>query len=555
MFKKQGRKTGPLKAADETSQLYRILARANHIANTTELDELLRQMLDLIILVCGANTGTMYLFDHETQDMLIQVVRGELDNQELIGQRIKATEGIVGACIQEREAIVVTDLHNDTRWYGPLDESKNDLRNTIAFPLLLRGEPLGAVQVFNYHQAPVQLIQLLGNRMASEYEKAMLLQKSREHSNRLQGLIGLITEISSTLDRDQILNLIIDQVRDLLQAEASSLFLVDEESNDLVLYLSKDVHKTSLPPLRIPPDTGIIGHVIKTGEPIYLKDVKKDERHYDGIDQASGLETKSLLAVPLRVPTVVLGRERGTSEARIIGGVEAINKTDGDFNENDIQLIGTFAEQAATVLHIADLYTNADELFLNTIKALVAAIDAKDPYTEGHSQRVSDYSVAIAREAGIPLEMRHQIRIGALLHDIGKIGVPDTILTKDGHLTNEEFAEIKKHPTIGANIIRQVRHLQDELPALEQHHERIDGTGYPNGLQGSVISPIARIVAVADVFDAITSDRPYRLAMDIEMALDIMHKESGDHLDPIFVDAFIMAYTKGNIQRRKNPTK
>jgi len=551
MDKRQEEKTGPLKAAEETSRLYRILARANHIANTTELEELLLQMLDLIILVCGANTGTMYLLDTETQELVFQIVQGELGDQALIGKRIKADAGIVGACVQECEVIVVNDLTEDDRWFGHVDENQNELCNTIAFPLLLRGEPIGAVQVFNFHQAPVQMIQLLGNRMASEYEKGTLLQKSQQHSERLQALIGLVTQISSTLDRDQILNLIIDQARDLLNAEASSLFLLDDESNDLVLYLSKDVHQTSLPLLRMPSDTGIIGHVIKTGEPVHLKNVDEDERHYDGIDQASGIQTKSLLAVPLRVPNVILGRERGTSEARIIGGVEAINKIEGEFDENDVQLVGTLAEQAATVLHIADLYRNADELFLNTIEALIAAIDAKDPYTEGHSQRVSEFSVAISEEVGLPPEMRHQIRIGALLHDIGKIGVPDNILAKEGRLTEAEFAEIKKHPTIGANIIRQVRHLQGELPALEQHHERIDGKGYPNGLKGNEISTIARIVAVADVFDAVTSDRPYRPAMDIEEALDIMRMESGDHLDSNYVDAFITLYKQGKIHPGK----
>jgi HD-GYP domain-containing protein (c-di-GMP phosphodiesterase class II) len=547
MFRRHGRKTGPIKAADETSQLYRVLARANQIANNTELDELLDQMLDLIILVCGASTGTMYLLDIDKQELVFQVVRGDEANQGLIGQRIKSDEGIVGACVQESKAIIVEDLPGDSRWYGPVDESDNKLCNTISFPLLLRGEPIGAVQVFNYQQSPIQLIQLLGNRMASEYEKAMLLRKSQQHSNQLQALIDLIAEISTTLDRDQILNLIIDQARDLLKAEASSLFLVDEDRNDLVLYLAKNVHETSLPALHMPLNKGLIGHVINTGEAITLKDVKEDERHYDGIDQVSGLQTKSLLAVPLRVPTVVLGRERGTSQARIIGGLEAMNKIDGDFDENDVQLISTLAEQAATVLHIANLYTNADDLFLNTIKALVAAIDAKDPYTEGHSHRVSDYSVAIATEAGLSPEMRHRIRIGALLHDIGKIGVPDTILTKEGRLTDEEFAEIKKHPDIGANIIRQVRHLQDELPALSQHHERMDGDGYPHGVNGDEISPIARIVAVADVFDAITSDRPYRPSMDIVTALEILRQEAGDHLDPVYVDAFIKAYTKGKI--------
>lgn len=542
------RLTGPLQAAEETSSLYRILARANQIASTTELDDLLREMLDLILLVSGSNTGTMYLLDTHTDELIFQVVRGVGDGSKLVGQRIGASVGIIGAAVQQGDAIVVNDLAADVRWYGPVDDGEIVLANTIAFPLMLRGKPVGAVQVFNFSQKPVQLMQLLGNRMASEYEKDRLLRNTQQHSQRLQALIELIAKISSTLDRDQILRVIIAQARDLLNAEASSLFLLDDQQHELILYLSRDMHQTNLPPLRMPAELGIIGDVVRTGLAACVDDVKGDARHYPGIDEISGMTTKSLLAVPLRVPTVVLGRERGTSQSRIIGGVEAINKSDGHFDATDVQLLGTLAEQAASVLHIANLYNDADELFLNTITALVAAIDAKDPYTEGHSQRVSDFSVAIAERLNLPPEMRHSIRIGALLHDIGKIGVPDTILTKPGRLTADEYAEIKKHPAIGASIIQGVSLLKDELPALAQHHEWLNGKGYPLGLSGDQISPIARIVAVADVFDAITSDRPYRPALDIESALEILRDKRGNHLDEIYVNALIMAYLQDRIK-------
>ncbi len=549
--RRRDRKTGPIRAAEEESQLYRVLTRANQIASTTELDELLREMLDLIITVCGANTGTMYLLDNETNELIFQVVRSDKADTTLIGQRINADRGVVGETIRNRLPIVVEDLENHPRWYGPVGDGKNKLKNAITFPLLLRGEPIGAVQVFNYTQTPLQLMQFLGNRMTSEYEKAILLQKSEEHSQRLEVLIDLIAQISTTLDQDQILSLIIGKARGLLNAEASSLFLLDEENDQLVLHLSRDVHKTTLPPLRIPSDTGIIGYVVNSGEAVSVKDVSKDKRHYKGIDEISGVNTKSLLGVPLKIPNVVLGRERGTAEGHIIGGIEAINKIDGYFDENDIQSLSTLAEQAATVLHIAQLYTDADELFLNTIKALVAAIDAKDPYTEGHSQRVSDFSVAVAEQLNLSPEVRHCIRIGALLHDIGKIGVPDSILSKPERLSPEEYAEVKKHPTIGAQIIKEVRLLQDELPALSQHHERMDGNGYPLGIKGDQISPIARIVAVADVFDAVTSKRPYRDAMDVETALEILREEAGDHLDEQYVDAFLEAFKQGKIKPQK----
>ena len=261
--------------------------------------------------------------------------------------------------------------------------------------------------------------------------------------------------------------------------------------------------------------------------------------------------TRSVLAVPLRAPTVVLGQERGTTEERIIGGLETINKREGTFNENDVQLLRTLADQAATVLHIANLYADANELFWDTSKALVAAIDAKDPYTEGHSQRVSDFSVAIARELDLSTEMIHHIRIGSLLHDVGKIGVPDAILMKPGRLTSEEFNTIKKHPSIGANIMGNVRMLHTELHALAEHHERLDGAGYPNTLSGNEISLIGRIVAVADAFDAMTSDRPYRQALDVKNVLDKLYAETGSHYDERCVNALVQAYRKGRIRTQK----
>jgi putative nucleotidyltransferase with HDIG domain len=182
---------------------------------------------------------------------------------------------------------------------------------------------------------------------------------------------------------------------------------------------------------------------------------------------------------------------------------------------------------------------------------MVASIDAKDPYTNGHSQRVSEFSVAIGRQLGLSPEGIHQLRIGALLHDIGKIGIPDHILSKPGHLTPEEITKIKEHPTIGANIMKNVRLLREELPALAEHHEHIDGTGYPNGLAGGQISLFGRIVAVADVFDALTSIRPYRQPMDVEEVLNRMQVDSGSHFDHDCVQALIKAYMAGEIKTQK----
>ena len=170
------------------------------------------------------------------------------------------------------------------------------------------------------------------------------------------------------------------------------------------------------------------------------------------------------------------------------------------------------------------LYDSLHELYLNTVKALAAAIDAKDEYTHGHSYRVAKYSVAIARKMTVGSKELTDLEIAAYMHDLGKIGVPEEILGKPGRLTEEEFDEIKKHPVLTNKILEPIDLPSFIVDAAVQHHERLDGRGYPLGLKGDKISPFAKIIAVADVFDALTSSRPYREAMTVEDALEILCK-------------------------------
>ena len=540
--------TAPLVMNDENSQLYYIFARANELASHTELDELLDQMLDLIIEVCGGNAGTLYLLDSERNELEIKVVEGPGSDQTLLGRRIKTDQGIVGATMQTAQPVVIEDLASDPRWQR-ISTNQQELRNVISLPLLLRAQPIGVVQVFNFSKTPLPIMQLLGSRMASEIEKTVLLAASEKRSDRLEALVDIIGVVSSTLDKDTVLRMIVGYVKELLHAEHASLFLNDENANDIVLHISTnpDIDNS----LRVPRGKGIIGYVVESGETVLVSDVTKDERHYQNAKEATGITTTSLIAVPLITRTVQLGAEMGVSYTRIIGGLEAINKLDGSFNEEDANLLRTLAMQAATVLQIGKLYGDANELFLDTIQAMVASIDAKDPYTNGHSRRVSDFSTAIGRHMNLPPEELHHLRIGALLHDIGKIGVPDAILTKPGRLTDEEKLKMNDHPSIGAHIMQNVRMLSHELPALAEHHEHLDGTGYPNGLTGNNISLFGRIVAVADVFDALTSERPYRSALNVEEVFSILQRDIGSHFDGECVNAFISAYMAGEVKTQK----
>jgi putative nucleotidyltransferase with HDIG domain len=187
-------------------------------------------------------------------------------------------------------------------------------------------------------------------------------------------------------------------------------------------------------------------------------------------------------------------------------------------------------------------------LFLGSIRMLAAAIDEKDPYTRGHSGRVAKYSITIAQQLGLGASELEKLRISALLHDVGKIGVDDRVLKKPGALTNEEFELMKQHPTKGANIMRPVAQLKEMLPGIELHHEHVDGCGYPHGLKGAEIPLMARIIAVADTLDAMTTNRPYQSAMDLEFAINRIQSLANTKFDPNVVDALQRAVAAGKIR-------
>jgi HD-GYP domain-containing protein (c-di-GMP phosphodiesterase class II) len=192
---------------------------------------------------------------------------------------------------------------------------------------------------------------------------------------------------------------------------------------------------------------------------------------------------------------------------------------------------------------------------MGSIQMLAGAVDEKDPYTRGHSDRVTQYSMMIATEMGLDAGFLEILRVSAQLHDVGKIGIEDRILKKPGTLTPEEFEIMKTHTTKGANILRPVPQLREMLPGIELHHEALNGRGYPYGLKGDDIPLLARVIAVADTFDALTTNRPYQQAFDPVEALRIIQNLSGQRLDPKAVTALMAVYYRGEIHIQKSLTQ
>jgi HD-GYP domain-containing protein (c-di-GMP phosphodiesterase class II) len=242
-----------------------------------------------------------------------------------------------------------------------------------------------------------------------------------------------------------------------------------------------------------------------------------------------------------------------TQTARSIAERDFTQRADINTHTEIDELADTFNHMAEDIQgYIGNLKTASEEnrqLFMDSIEMIAAAVDAKDPYTKGHSGRVAQYSVLLAQEIGLPEEEVDKIRISATLHDVGKIGIEDRVLKKPGVLTSEEFEVMKRHTVMGYEIVRQVKQLNEMLPGIRWHHEALNGRGYPDGVKGDELPLMVRIIAVADTFDAITTDRPYQAGSEFPKALDILRKHAGTKYDPLVVDAMDSALAKGTLAK------
>jgi HD-GYP domain-containing protein (c-di-GMP phosphodiesterase class II) len=246
-----------------------------------------------------------------------------------------------------------------------------------------------------------------------------------------------------------------------------------------------------------------------------------------------GVHARQLLAVPLM------------RQDQVLGCLFALDKEDGDFDSVDSKLLNSIANESAIYLENATLYDDVHGLMMGLLHSLTSAVDAKDAYTCGHSERVALLSRNLAQQINLPDADVEQIYMAGLLHDVGKIGVPESVLQKPGRLTPEEFEHMKKHPEIGARIMADVKQLKPILPGVLHHHERYDGKGYPHGLAGERIPLMGRIICLADCFDAMTSSRTYRKALPVEVALNEIRRCSGTQFDPSLAEAFLRSTPDG----------
>ncbi len=339
--------------------------------------------------------------------------------------------------------------------------------------------------------------------------------------------LAVINDIAATVSRslklDDVLGAALDKSMEILGKSQSGIFLHDDETNCLRLAACRNIPRSVVgDESRLSPENCLCGYAFMKGELVQLKDYDKDERF-------TGSRKKSNRVIIVPIP----------HHERMLGVMFFYPERESEPSEAELRLLTAVGHQVGVAIENAHLYQKLQDSYLETIKALALAVDAKDPYTRDHSERVRKWAVRIAESIGLAEDSVRDINYASLLHDLGKLGTSELVLNKPGKLTDEEYEEIRQHPLAGSNMLTNIPILKGAQKIVLCHHEFFGGGGYPRGMTGKDIPLGSRIIAVADAFEAMTADRPYRPALDPETAKRKLRELGGTQFDPEIVEIFL----------------
>lgn len=368
-------------------------------------------------------------------------------------------------------------------------------------------------------------------KMGKEDEAKELLAKK---ILRYEGLIELGQLTSSSMDFKNIKKKAVGVLKNLLECEHVIIHLKDNKKNQMYYTPAGGALKEEKYTYEID-DTTFVGSCAHHAAILHIDDVKYDIRSGRLTNYIKDLEPENMLMAPL------------VSKGELLGVIQAINSTHGNFNEEDYHFVDAVSNQMTNVLENSLLIEQLHNQFVQVISALADAIGKKDSYTGGHTKRVAHFSDCIAKEMDLNTTEIRDLKMAAVLHDIGKIGIEDKILKKDSALNDEEFAIMKEHPKLGYEILGHIDSLHSVVDGMRFHHERPDGKGYPFGLKGDEIPAIAMIISVADTFDAMISTRPYRKGLPPMVAYEEILNHRGTQFSENVVDAFCRWFEKSSM--------
>ena len=513
------------------------------LATSSELetDTLYQKLYEEVRELFSLDIFSLVRYDQLAETIEIAYMRG---NDKLIGEWIgrkfnQEDNELYKKVIVEQKPFLSRDLAKEKVAQGIQFSADKKVHSWLGVPLVTRGYVIGAISVESfspniYSENHRKLLESIAAQAAIALDNARLLEQTHNQIERLAALHDIDLVINSSLDLRVTLNILLDQVVEKLDVDAAAVLLLNPRSQILEYTASRGFHTHIIEQYHLRMGEGISGqaamerHLVQA---LNLNEIE-DDLAYTNLMQEEGFA--SYYSVPL------------VAKGQIKGVLDLFNRTPLNPDQEWFNFLETLAGQAAIAIDntslLEDLHRTNVELSLaydTTLEGWSKALDLRDKETEGHTQRVVDITLRIAQSMGIDNEELTHIRRGALLHDIGKMGIPDSILLKPGPLNDDEWEVMKRHPVYAYDLLFPITHLRSALDIPYYHHEKWNGAGYPQGLKGEQIPLPARIFTVVDVWDALTSDRPYRKAWTSKKALEYIREQSGIQFDPKVVDVFL----------------
>jgi putative nucleotidyltransferase with HDIG domain len=492
--------TTPSASQQGIQQILELLPEVASVANEQQLGEVIHRRVSEIL---GAERVTLFLFDHRLLELRTPY-HDEADPDDLI---VNLRMGLAGYSAILRQPVMISDAKTEYFFNGELDAITDfNTERVLAVPVFdANGETIGVIQLLN-KTVGAYTNDDLAQAQAAAKDLAMTVEASGWDPDLVRKKVDAL--IGKTL------------------SQRGSAYQNDLEHGRLLSVYASGMGETNI---KLNLRLGIAGTVAISGQSLMIEDVASDPRFDDSFDRRTGFKTRSLIAVALK-----------GAKGELIGVIEAVNKRGGGFHAADLELLERLCKPVALMIEDRQLLREQEAQFESLLRVLAASIDAKDTLTAGHSEGVAHYSVAIAKQLGFSDQDVDVVRVAALLHDYGKIGVEDSVLKKPGKLDRDEYSKIQRHAALTRGILDKIKFSRKYryVPTIAAaHHETLDGSGYADGLRDGEIPYFAKIIAVADVFEALTADRHYRKAMPHTKAQSILEEGAGIKYDPVIVAA------------------
>ena len=506
------------------------------------LDTMLSQLLDQTLDLIQTEIGSIWLYDKATDTVNLSLQRG-LDVTNLITS-FRTGEDIPGMVVKTGERIISREYNTDPR---VLPENRNRIPKGIGgacIPLYSEDQVVGVIFINvrlprEITASEASTLNALAEIGGNAIHRMYLLEQTMKQVERLRSLRTIDLAISSSLDLHISLKVVLEQITTQLKVDAACVLLLKPNTNRLEFSAGRGFRTNRINSTKMKPGEGYAGQVAFDKKVVYIKDLNSTEQKFA---RSSLLAEENFISY-FGVPLISKGEAQGV--------LEIFNRSPLHVDVEWLSFLDSLSWQTAIAVDNALLFENLqhsnfelEAAYNATIEGWSRALDLRDKETEGHSLRVTELTLKLAQNIGLDEASLINIKRGALLHDIGKMGVPDSILLKPGPLTEDEWNIMRQHPQHAYDLLAPIAYLQQALDIPYCHHEKWDGTGYPRGLKAEDIPISARVFAIIDVWDALTSNRPYRPAWSQETTLEYIRDNSSSHFDPQVVNAFLRHFNE-----------